>query len=897
MRSALVFVVIMGLSALIASAAAINGVVKDPSGAVVTGAAVELREVPGPGSPKNSRTDTAGAFRFNNLSGSHYRVRVTQNGFKPFESDVNMEPGKDASLEIKLEIAESRETISVSGGRRQGIDAVYRALRDAGIGESYAVENLVVKRDAGVLTFKKGVVGFTAPQLGRDTVAVFNGDADFDFDQPSAIEKKHLKNYTEQDPIHETFDRAYFCFTDDFAKEVRAKGTKHSTPDTKLGDILRDFRKQLRGNAENIRSFTESLAFDAAGNQEADILAGLYNPSAGGFFNAYFHGRKHSDLRFSVRPRGVFNQLGPEEVAVINVDPENEQEGIWYLSHYLTEFQAGKASSEEDNRVVEGLAYKIETVIGKNDHLAATSAITIRAVVDGTRVVNFDLLPSLRVTRVSIGGQDIPFIQEDRKHDGSFYVILPQALAKGAEQQLLIEYQGDKVVYNAGGGNFAVGARTSWYPSLNAFRDHTKFNLIFKVPKAYTLISVGRLARQWTEQDFACSEWDSEVPVPVAGFNYGDFKKKAVTDSTLDNFGIESYAVSALPDFLKGAEQIGGMSPTRMSENIMVQAQNAMRLYTIWFGKSEFGRVAITQQPQSNFGQSWPTLVYMPIIAYFDSTQNWRLFGGLSTHRDEFIDEVASHEVSHQWWGHMVGWASYHDQWLSEGFAFFSAGLYLQATEKSPDKYIAYWEHAQKFLTEKNNYSKRPNDAGPLWMGLRLISFKNPLGYQAVTYRKGGYILHMLRSMMWTAKDGDKPFQEMMQDFVKTYMNRNASTEGFMSVANKHVTPQIDLTGNHNLAWFFREWVYGTSIPKYKFEPTLTQAEGGKWLLKATLTQSEVDDNFGMPVPIYADFDGQIMRIGQVRMVGNSTNDKIQVLLPKKPKKVMINYYHDILVG
>ena len=39
----------------------------------------------------------------------------------------------------------------------------------------------------------------------------------------------------------------------------------------------------------------------------------------------------------------------------------------------------------------------------------------------------------------------------------------------------------------------------------------------------------------------------------------------------------------------------------------------------------------------------------------------------------EFVDEVTAHEVSHQWWGHMVGWTTFHDQWLSEGFAFFSA--------------------------------------------------------------------------------------------------------------------------------------------------------------------------------------------------------------------------------
>src|ERR1043165_9891997 len=148
-----------------AGAAAIHGVVKDPSGAVVSGAAVELREVPGPGSPKTARTDSSGAFHFNNLPGSHYRVTVTQAGFKTHGSDVSLEGGKDATLEITLALAESRESVSVAGGRRQNVDPVYRTLRDAAVENVFAVENLVLKRDAGVITLKKGSIGFTAPQM------------------------------------------------------------------------------------------------------------------------------------------------------------------------------------------------------------------------------------------------------------------------------------------------------------------------------------------------------------------------------------------------------------------------------------------------------------------------------------------------------------------------------------------------------------------------------------------------------------------------------------------------------------------------------------------------------------------------------------------------------------
>jgi len=56
-----------------------------------------------------------------------------------------------------------------------------------------------------------------------------------------------------------------------------------------------------------------------------------------------------------------------------------------------------------------------------------------------------------------------------------------------------------------------------------------------------------------------------------------------------------------------------------------------------------------------------------------------------------------------------------------------------------------------------------------------------------------------------------------------------------------------------------------------------------------------VTPDFIMPVPIYLDFDGQIVRLGTARMVGNTTESGLQVTLPKKPKRVMINYRHDVL--
>jgi hypothetical protein len=107
-------------------------------------------------------------------------------------------------------------TISLSAS-----DPIYTALREAGIKESFVVENLVIHKDAGVFTLKNGTIGLTAPQMGRDTVAVFSGDGEFTFTPALGIEAAYLKSITGKETVQERFDRALFCFTDKSGTELR----------------------------------------------------------------------------------------------------------------------------------------------------------------------------------------------------------------------------------------------------------------------------------------------------------------------------------------------------------------------------------------------------------------------------------------------------------------------------------------------------------------------------------------------------------------------------------------------------------------------------------------------------------------------------------------------------
>ena len=216
-------------------------------------------------------------------------------------------------------------------------DPTYQALRQAPVAEAFIVENIVLRRDAGTITLKSGAIGFTALAMGRDTVAVFTGEGELTLTPATATEKNYLRSLTDQETIAESFDRAMFCFSDDTGKEIRGQAKTHAT-ETKLSDIMRDYRKRLRNETiENI---------------ESGILADLYRAGQPGFFSAYLHGRKHSELQFHLKPRGVDASLGPEEVLVLNVRPTGIADEIWYHAHLQTEIQAGTANSLEDHRAV-----------------------------------------------------------------------------------------------------------------------------------------------------------------------------------------------------------------------------------------------------------------------------------------------------------------------------------------------------------------------------------------------------------------------------------------------------------------------------------------------------------------------------------------------------------------
>lgn len=891
---------VLGAAGLVYSAT-ISGTVKDPSGALVPKAVIQISGGQ-LAQPLTVITDGQGHFVTPDLPVGNYVLRATAEGFEVLSREVDV---ADAPLtfDLQLAVAATRQEVTVAGKGLQfaNRDPIYWQLRNIGLGSTVSVEDFTIQDDVGTFLFKQGTITFLAPVSGQITGAIFIGQGHFSLKPATPIDQRELNRRFKVEVVEEDFSDVVFRFSSGIHRSLlQGAKAKVETPPAALA-VFRNWQEKVRQRHEIPISFSDNLLHgDQMDNVDAELLGYIYNPARPALFEAFIHGARHKNLRFIFKGRGgALSSLdSPEEVALVNDDPGSVEDGVWYLSHQLPEFQAGTASSREEKRFVSARKYKIETAIGNNGHLATVANIEFACVLPGERVVRFQLLLNLRVTRVAdAAGKDLYYVQESRRADGSFYVILPQPTQAGGSYSINVEYSGDRVLIDAGSGSFYVRAREAWYPALNSFSERSLYDLTFKVPKKFKLISVGSLEREDVEDNFYITHWVTPKPIAVAGFNYGDYQHINLPDD-IDHYQIDGYYLPELPAALMPFRDsaLSGMAPKSMTKYVLEQARAQLQVCTIFFGHSPFDRVYITEQPNFAFGQSWPNLVYLPISAYIDDTQRWRLFGQINTSFTAFVQEVTPHEVAHQWWGHAVGWASYHDLWLSEGFAHFSAALFIQqATGKDWHKdYIDFWERLRKRIVEKNEWGIAPNDAGPLWLGERLISPHTATAYQYVTYGKGAFVLAMIRSLLYTNQDGDKNFIAMMHEFVEKHRDTPASTESFKAVADKYVTKAIDVQQNGRLDWFFNEWVYGTDIPHYEFQYQLAPGAQGKTKVHMVITQSGVNDNFAMLVPVFADFGKGFVRLGQLPVIGNSSK-AYDVEVPGQPKKLLLNAYKEIL--
>ena len=242
-----------------------------------------------------------------------------------------------------------------------------------------------------------------------------------------------------------------------------------------------------------------------------------------------------------------------------------------------------------------------------------------------------------------------------------------------------------------------------------------------------------------------------------------------------------------------------------------------------------------------------------------------------------------------------MGWKSYHDQWLSEGFAEFSGLLYVQYRENMKES-LTQWRLDKEHLNEPDLNNHKTETLGPIWMGLRIrSSVTNPGSYQNLIYSKGGFVLQMIRMQMMDSRNPDPEhiFKETMQDYCKTYDNKPASTEDFKAIVEKHMTRIMDLDGNHKMDWFFNQYVYGTERPQYTFHATVTATPDGKSNVSGTLQRTGVSENWKDVVPMYVHIGDKVVRLGAITATHDT--ETLTFVIPQKIDKLTINDYQDLI--
>ena len=788
-------------------------------------------------------------------------------------------------------------------------DPTYQQLRNLGLGgEAVAVGNLTLKRDAATFHLRSGTVCFVAPVQGKVTGAVFIGDGNMILDAPLAAERASLKLLTKEEEFSEAFTQAVFRFTDSTYDEIKKAGSPASTGCD--GGLLRSTMDAMRHD--------RVLKWNLEGRLLQDVLS----PEPGAFFLAFVHGKKYSSKEiFALDPHGappLILPVAPEEVEFLTYD-ENKL-GVWAAFHLADEYKKNTAAGSQKNALVHIEHQQLDTIIEKNANLSGKAVTTFVSNVNGLRVVPFDLFRTLRVE--SVAGKDnqsLAFVQEGKNDDADFSVVLAKPLAAGEEYSVTTTYGGKEAVMNEGNGNYFPVARENWYPNSasSSLGEYTAYDMTFRIPKGMKIAATGSSLSDSNDGGQNVTVWKSEVPQTVAGFNFGRFKMEEAK-LAVPEYMVRSYANEEPPDWVKGLLRatspngdlptqgshlgaqvaLGNMDTTGMIKHALAEAQVAVPLYTDYFGPLPYKRLAMTQQTACNFGQAWPALVWLPICSFFDSTVRHSL--GLDFGDRGYWKVVAPHEVAHQWWGHMVGFNSYRDQWMSEGFAEMSASLFIQLVEKNPKKFAEFWRDERELITQRNREGYRAIDVGPVTMGYRLNNSRTGNITRDLIYPKGAYILHMIRMMMWDGKTGDQNFKTTMQDFVKTYGGKAATTEDFKAMVEKHITPVMDLDGNHRMDWFFNEYVYGTALPSYNMTSAVDKDANGDPLVSFKITQSDVDKDFRMTVPIYLELaDVRTVGIAHAQLNGNSS---VEGKFPLKgwknpPKRALINFNYDVLAA
>jgi hypothetical protein len=825
----------------------------------------------------------------------------------------------------------SAQTVAPSAACPQTASALYARLSSVPLDEHrlFRIRDGRVDRPGLHLIFDDGKLAFTEDICGRITGAYFEGEGEVLLRPPNRVERESMALFTGMAILEEQFSAAYLRFNDDTAAQLEPYLRSIEEPD----DFVQQANEATRGLAT---LDTLRLLFDFSHFLPATTGVEPPHPAFPRLLHAHLIGER----------------LGAFEVYWDAAIPESlwagqpRRSGDILFFDIWTSFSPAaspreSSSSEEASPAalasdISISAFRIRATVRPPTSLEATADLDVQVRNGGQRTLVFELSRYLKVDRVENDGRPVDFIQNQalegsqlrRKGNDMVALVFPAPLAKGQQLKLRFDYAGD-VLSEAGSGLLYVGERGTWYPNFGL--SPARFDLEFRYPASWTLVATGREvpvegdAKPGENENDKVSHWISDRPIPVAGFNLGRYiqaeaRSGPVIVDAYGTKGVERSFPKPPPEVIlppvthRIAPGEGGPvgtqpllvappspSPARNAQNVADEAANAVDSFSTWFGPYPYHSLALTQMP-GDLSQGWPGLIFLSSFAFLSPQDQMDL--KLDSVMRVLGSQVLVHETAHQWWGDLVLWKSYRDQWLMEGLANYSSLLVLE--QKNPAQFRQVLEKYRSDLLSKNEHGEWLRDAGPVTLGQRLTSSHFPGGYDAISYERGTWLLHMLRSMLRDCDRGahsqrselspDEPFFRALRRIRERYADKRLSTKDFISVFEEELPRPLWYERRRSLDWFVDSWINGKAIPSLTTRNVHIMSKDQKTMATGMIVQKDAPEDLVTAVPVYAQTASKsLVYIGEILADGSETSFRLSA--PKDSREIVLDPYRTILTS
>lgn len=769
---------------------------------------------------------------------------------------------------------------------------VARAVREISLdsGECYRVRDLALPKDEVRFFFTDGYLIFAKPVAGVRMSAVFTadvegGDAEVLVLPPNRGERRSLASYTGSPNLDEHLVAAVLFFSDDtYAKlteQIGQNGANKKVPE--MGAMM----------AEHWTPVVRNLATSFQARLVWDVLLG--EPQNHGFLAVSMSGKTlgNFDLYYdrSAREQIVMGKL-------------NTRDNLLYFDVWSS-FVARPFRSRAIEPDLTLDDFRIEATLQPDLNLSVVTRVKAKPGRAALPVLAFDVAHPMRITAALVDGRPAEVLQRESMRaellrnvgNEMFLVVPPAPLERGREYDLEFRHEG-KVIFEAGNRVYYVGARANWFPNIGL--QFAKYDLTFRYPKDLDLVTAGALVEEHVEGDWRITRRKTSAPIRMAGFNLGQYERVRLTRN---GYTLEVCANREIEPALEGRPLASAAEPppgpprhpepeimilppelppdpeVRLQE-IASEIASALEFMAARFGPPALPNLMVAPVP-GRFGQGFPGLIYLSTMSYL-APQN-KAIRSLDAHgRLFFSDILQAHETAHQWWGNVVTSAGYHDEWLMEALADYSALLYLENKNGSQPVALALDSYKTNLLQTVKGQTVE--STGPIVLGTRLENSQTPNAYYNITYGKGSWIMHMLRRRM-----GDDRFLAMLADLRKEYERKPLSTEDFRLLAARFLPAQ---SADPQLENFFDQWVYGTGIPSLKLSYTV-KGKAGALRLNGTVTQSDVASDFSVLAPVEIQLGHGKSLTHWVRTADGPVT--FSVALPSAPGKVQLDPNSSVL--